>query len=518
MSRLITMGVLVFILGAQTLSAQFPLDKSFGENGFLFLEQADDVIQLSNGNILVFDGSLQDNYSITVFAFDDNGKAKESFGDNGALKFQFDNIVVFRMAIAAENNEWYMWMHSVDNLGYRDSIIRFNEEGERIKEYGINGAVRVPFGDGYVAGNMLILRSGELMVAVELESLIPSLSSRYVCKYTKEGAPDPQFGDSGRAIMNHGEMLYDNRPILLEHQDGSILVGNTITTNNNSKTELELLTNLGLPDSSFGNSGKVILSAGTNTSVLSSYWYEEMSEILYILTDGPSGESFVWQLNRDGELNYAYGSNGHKQNLALIGAQTMYKINDGTFFFTGIEFLNNYFQRDIAIWKTNAELAILPWASGDLSPSINLIASPDYVEASDDYETRSLMMQDGSILILCKATFRDFYLLDTAKAALIKVPPIDQPRTDLCPLLSVPVLYHDQEQSFLQLTLDPLASGNFTFSVTDMMGRTVIPHYSLYLAPGISNYTYPIPLELPNGMYLLTIHADDCATGIKFVK
>ena len=314
MSRLITMGVLICILGAQTLSAQFPLDKSFGENGFLFLEQADDVIQLSNGNILVFDGSLQDNYSITVFAFDENGQARESFGDNGALKFQFDNIVVFRMAIAAENNEWYMWMHSVDNLGYRDSIIRFNEEGD-------------------VAGNMLILRSGELMVAVELESLIPSLSSRYICKYTKEGAPDPQFGDSGRAIMNHGEMLYDNRPILLEHQDGSILVGNTITTNNNSKTELELLTNLGLPDSSFGNSGKVILSAGTNTSVLSSYWYEEMSEILYILTDGPSGESFVWQLNRDGELNYAYGSNGHKQNLALIGAQTMYKMNDGTFFF-----------------------------------------------------------------------------------------------------------------------------------------------------------------------------------------
>ena len=110
------------------------------------------MIQLSNGNILVFDGSLQDNYSITVFAFDGNGQARESFGDNGALKFQFDNIVVFRMAIAAENNEWYMWMHSVDNLGYRDSIIRFNEEGERIKEYGINGAVRVPFGDGYVAG------------------------------------------------------------------------------------------------------------------------------------------------------------------------------------------------------------------------------------------------------------------------------------------------------------------------------------------------------------------------------
>ena len=153
-----------------------------------------------------------------------------------------------------------------------------------------------------------------------------------------------------------------------------------------------------------------------------------------------------------------------------------------------------------------------------MSPSINLIASPDYVEASDDYETRSLMMHDGSILILCKATFRDFYLLDTAKAALIKVPQIDQPRTDLCPLLSVPVLYHDPVQSFLQLTLDPLASGDFTFSVTDMMGRTVIPHYTLDLAPGISNYTYPIPLELPKGMYLLTIHADDCATGIKFVK
>ena len=516
MSRLITMGVLICILGVQTLSAQYPMDESFGEDGIRFIDQADDMIVLSNGNILVFDGS-QDSYTLKILAFDNDGNTLQSFGDYGTLKLEFETKIGFRMAVAAENNEWYMWLYKYVNYDYYDSIFHFNERGERIKEYGINGAASLPMVERYTPGNMLILRSGELMVTGELEAFVTHKHSRFIYKLTTDGKLDPQFGDAGIVVVNNVETSTTARSIFFERRDGSILVGNTVTPNNYVESEIEVFTKWGAPDSSFGNDGKVVLSPGTNVSELSSFWYDESSEVLYILTYGVDGEVFVWQLNYNGVFNYLYDIYGHKKSMALSGAQTIYKLSDG-FLFTGTNFIDYYFQSDLSVWKTNGDLVLTPWPSGDLAPFKNLQEPPDWEDASDDFELRSLMLQDGSILILCKSLFHGFNLPDYPNAALIKIPNLDQPRTDLCPLLSVPVLYHDQEQSFLQLTLDPLASGDFTFSVTDMMGRTVIPHFSLDLAHGISNYTYPIPLELPNGMYLLTIHADDCATGIKFVK
>ncbi|HRF75589.1 MAG TPA: hypothetical protein PLB46_03390 [Chitinophagales bacterium] len=517
MSRLITMGVLIYILGVQTLSAQYPLDETFGDNGIRFVEWASDMVVLNNGNILLI-GSDLDPKKLNVWAFSERGNPLASFGEDGALKLQFSEGCVFRMAIPAENNEWYMWLTYPVAYYYRDSVIRFNEHGERILDYGINGAAPLPTLNQYIDGNMCILSTGELVITGELKITDPYVEGRFVYKYTKEGKLDTQFGDEGMVVLNNFTPWVTAPSILIERYDGSLVVGNTIDNGATYFVEIRVIDKWGVPVNSFGQNGVITLKNNASETRLLSYWYDFKSQVLYVHTTGYNDDIRIWQLNWDGELNAFFGTEGYQKSKIMDGSKTMYKVSDGTFYFTGIDFVNNYLQRDIKIWKTNADLDIIPWSEEESAPTLNLQETPDKIQASDEYEIRSVMLHDGSILILTKTLFYGTYAFDYPSAALIKVPPIDQPRTDLCPLLSVPVLYHDQEQSFLQLTLDPLASGDFTFSVTDMMGRTVITHYSLDLAPGISNYTYPIPLELPNGMYLLTIHADDCATGIKFMK
>ncbi len=519
MSRLICIGLLLFISGIQTLSAQFPLDASFGENGIRLIEQAKDMIVLSDGNILVFDDLDQDTKIINVLAFDEHGNAQETFGENGLLKLQLGDKCIFRMAIAADNNEWYMWVGYPNNYYSYDSIIRYNEQGERIKEYGINGAAPLPLHESYVKGNMRILRSGELIVTGELASFDPYIEGRFVCKFTEAGVLDQQFGNSGIVMLNDYNSWVTKRSIFIERSDGSILVGNTVDNGFATFVEVRLLTKWGVRINSFGAGGSAMLLKETYESELYSYLYDEMSEVLYVLTYGfYADEIRVWQINWDGDFNELYGHYGYKENGNLNSVSTMYKLSDGNFYFTGNEFIDNHFQHDISVWKTSPDLAIIPWSSEDVSPDLNLLETADKLQASNDYEIRSVMLQDGSILIMSEAIFYGEYYNDFPEIALIKLNSIDVSQSNICPLLSAPVLYSDPVQSSLQLILDPSASSSFTFSVTDMMGRTVIPHYTVALEPGFGHYTYPIPAELPKGMYLLTIHADNCATGIKFVK
>ncbi len=519
MSRLTTMGILVFIMGVQTLSAQYPFDESFGEKGICYIDRAEDMIVLSNGNILVFDSKDPNENIINVLGFDADGKALQSFGENGVLKLQFEKQCTFRMAIGAEHNEWYMWVYNYNINNTNDSVIRFNAEGKRIKEYGINGAVALPIKESYKAGNMLVLRSGELMVTGEFVSAIPNTYGRFVYKYTTTGVLDQQFGDGGLVMLNDYNTFIAGRSIFVERSDGKIIVGNTVTFSIYIETHIILLNKFGVPDTSFGEQGRVTLSAGIGDCSLSSYWYDDRSEVLYCLTYGAYfNDVRVWQINWDGEFNELFGSNGYKKNGELNGAKTIYKMSNGTFLYTGSDYINYHFQWDIAVWKTTPDLIVLPWPSKLHIPSVNLQETEDLGQASDDHELCSIMCNDGSILILADAKLYNDYDSEYPDVALIKLNVREELRPDLCPLLSVPVLYADQVQSSFLLTLDPQASGSFTFSITDMLGRTVVPHYTLNLEPGLAHYTYPIPQDLPKGMYLLTIHADDCATGIKFVK
>lgn len=519
MSRPTTMGFLMFILGFQTLSAQYPLDESFGDKGICYIDRAEDMIVLTNGNILVFDSEDSDEHIINVLGFDADGQPLKSFGENGVLKLQFEKPCTFRMAISAEDNEWYMWAYKYNINNSNDSVIRFNAEGERIKEYGINGAAALPIKKGYKVGNMLVLRSGELMVTGELTSAIPNTYGRFVYKYTTAGVLDQQFGDAGLVMLNDYDTHDAGRSIFVERSDGKIVVGNTVNFSIYIETHINLINKWGVPDTAFGEKGRVTLTAGVSDCSLSSYWYDDRSEVLYILTYGfYINDVRVWQINWDGEFNELFGPDGYKKNGELNGAKTIYKMSNGTFLYTGSDYIGYHFQWDIAVWKTTPDLIVLPWPSKLHIPSINLQETEDLLQASDDRELRSIMCDDGSILILADAKLSNDDDSKYPDVALLKLKVREEIRPDMCPLLSVPVLYADQVQSSFLLTLDPQASGSFTFSVTDLMGRTIVPHYTINLEPGLAHYTYPIPQDLPKGVYLLTIHADDCSTGIKFVK
>lgn len=519
MPRLITIFVLLCMSGLETLRAQYPLDASFGENGICDIYRGQDMIVLSNGNILVFDGKDPDEHIINIYGFDADGNALKSYGEDGIIKLEFEKPVEFRMAVAGEHNEWYMWFYNYDYSNSYDSIIRFNAQVERINEYGINGAAGLPQQEYYRAGSMLVTRSGELLVTGELAALTPNTYGRFVCQFTKAGALNPQFGNGGLVMVNDYETYFAGRSFLIERSDGGILVGNTVALGINQLTQVNLLNKWGVPDASFGEDGVATLTAATNESEYISSWYDSRLEVLYILTSSAYlDERRVWQLNWDGKLNDLFGANGYQKNTLMIGVNTIYKLSDGTFFFTGIDFIDNHFQWDAAVWKTSPDLTLLPWSSDQPNASINLFESEDLYQASDDRELRSVMHNDGGILVLVNTKFYNGYGEEFPSSVLLKLNIKEKPRTDMCPLLSVPVLSADAASSSFLLTLDPQASGSFTISVTDMMGRTVVPHHTVDLAPGIGHYTYPIPQDLPKGLYLLTIHADDCSTGIKFVK
>jgi uncharacterized delta-60 repeat protein len=137
-------------------------------------------------------------------------------------------------------------------------------------------------------------------------------------RYNSDGSPDSSFGKYGLSKIDLGENIHASGGEMVVLQDGSILLGGTVQSQNFPLTFSDLvlakMTSDGKPDSSFGNNGVIITDLDNALDELSSILLLENNKMIVTANFShgtninPSLDSIaVWRYNSNGTIDSSFG-------------------------------------------------------------------------------------------------------------------------------------------------------------------------------------------------------------------
>jgi uncharacterized delta-60 repeat protein len=208
-----------------------------------------------------------------IFVFSQPGSFDNTFGNNGKVKTAF-NVDAFASVITLAPDGKIVVAGGVytmnNNLDF--AVARYNKNGTLDKTFGTGGKLitREDSSSGF-ASAVAVQADGKVLVAGTLNTSI------VIIRYTKNGAIDNSFGDSGRVTKSVGKIInYVTGIVLL--QDGSIVITGYSKDSDNFNTVLLKYTISGMPDTSFGNDGIVVTSFG--------YGFDDAANAIVVQADG----------------------------------------------------------------------------------------------------------------------------------------------------------------------------------------------------------------------------------------
>jgi uncharacterized delta-60 repeat protein len=188
-----------------------------------------------------------------------NGRFDSSFGDSGTVTLA-DLPSIAQVAATTGGH--------ILVLG--GSLIRLDQDGAMDTSFGVGGAAALPM--AFVAQHFVIESSGDIALIGTVTR--PDGSSAAVARLTSDGQPDPSFGTNGLVVLPTpvdrsgnpltslspgGLAIQPNGAIVLTVRCGPAASGpESIFTS----SVLERVTASGVPDTSFGQNGQMLIGLG----------------------------------------------------------------------------------------------------------------------------------------------------------------------------------------------------------------------------------------------------------------
>ncbi len=259
------------------------INTSFGTNGTLTIPhgtgagQASCIIEQADGKFLVGGwarNSSKDEYVVARISAD--GVLDNSFGVDGLATGSFSSSSFAEDEIAAigllSDGKIVVTGRSYGGLSDDAFVGCFNPDGSLFTDFGTNGFSIIDFGTSppsevatalAIDANDNIFLGGTSSLGFNIEDQL------FVMKLNNLGTPDASFGDAGKVFHAvDPDVIAGLNDIAIDAQGGIVTGGgafNTYELDNNFF--LTRFTSAGVLDNNFGNNGQVIIQRNSNESI-----------------------------------------------------------------------------------------------------------------------------------------------------------------------------------------------------------------------------------------------------------
>ncbi len=297
-----------FALACYTVDGK--LDSSFGENGIVttdFNNTNDhaNAIVLQGDKILVA-GSNYSYYDFALARYTSDGILDSSFGVNGLVTTDFNNSYDEASSIALQGDKIIVAGSANYNGNYDFALARYTADGALDASFGVNGLVTTDFNNLYDVATSIALHGNKIIATGYTGSGGYDFA---LARYTADGALDPSFGENGKVTTDFH--YYDVVNSVTLQGDNTIVAG-FISDQYGLDFALARYTADGALDSSFGESGLLTgyfpssLASFTSTVIQGN----KVVAAGYALNENKNNDFALARYNVDGTLDTSFGENG----------------------------------------------------------------------------------------------------------------------------------------------------------------------------------------------------------------
>ncbi len=266
----------------------------------------------------------------------------------------------------------------------------YSQSGVLDTSFGNNGIVSTVINGSYnLAQTSVVQPDGKIIVAGEAGE--PSPMKLAVARYNADGSLDSSFGNSGTLLIQVGPAKSYARNIAVQ-ADGKILIGAYTYDDVAADFAIVRLNENGALDNSFGNNGITIVDNGSH----------EIVDAMTILNDGKillAGNNYndflSARFNTDGSLDVSYGANGWIAT-GFDSSDSQVKDAalqaDGKFLLGGYSYNNSTGVNSMAVARYNED--------GSMDTTFGTAGKVNINSGNnEDYAAAIAIQSDGKILI-----------------------------------------------------------------------------------------------------------------------
>jgi len=188
------------------------------------------------------------------------------------------------------------------------AIARYLANGNVDNNYGTNGKIITGLAFFINDGNNLIVQPDGKIVIAAVKINLNAPETIGIERYTADGIPDSSFGTNGQVVMTFGSASSWPSSIALK-PDGKFVISGRYSATSSSQIAVAQYNTDGTLDTSFDTDGKVIASFGTGTSAVARQL--SISAAGKIKIAGIVGSNFaLLQYNANGSLDTSFDGDG----------------------------------------------------------------------------------------------------------------------------------------------------------------------------------------------------------------
>ena len=304
---------LSFLFHCSLVSA-LTLDASFGKNGLVrtrvghYVDKAQSVVVQPDGKILVAGSSSNNsNLDFALVRYMPDGSLDTSFHFNGQVVTVVGSGDDAALGIALQDDGKIVTCGYTFNGQDRDfALLRFTGNGELDTDFGVNGIVTFPVGNGNdVAAAVAIQSDGAILVAGSVEGSSSKVGA--LVRFLPNGSLDYSFGEAGVVLVDVG----NNAEIaaMAIQKDQSIVLAGSCVEKEQRKVLLVRLHPDGLPDAGFGVDGVAETLEDARGATGTGLWLQGDGTILVAGSIGleKNQDIALFRFTREGRLNRDFG-------------------------------------------------------------------------------------------------------------------------------------------------------------------------------------------------------------------
>lgn len=308
-------------------NANGSLDNTFGVAGKVTtdlgstVDQVNDITVQFDGKI-VATGSYSNggNNDFALARYTTNGSLDTDFDGDGIATFAIGSSHDFSRALLVQPDGQFVVGGGVRIGLYEDfGLVRFglHAAGSLDTCFDDDGIVTTDFAARNDGAASIALQSDGKIVAVGGSDPGTNNSTFALARYNPNGSLDTSFGNSGKVLLDIGNGEDWARSTAIQ-SDGKIVVGGFSTSGSVSSFTLARFNSNGTVDTTFGNSGITITQVGTMTSAVSAIALQSDGKIVAVgfAQTNTSGIGFaVARYNSNGSLDTGFATGGTAVNL-----------------------------------------------------------------------------------------------------------------------------------------------------------------------------------------------------------
>ena len=227
----------------------------------------------ANGNILVGGvGTSGGNHPMAVARFFPNGTLDNSFDGDGIALIDVNGFSgVSQIKLQPDGKILLAGPYTSSSGGSRDvAAVRLNSNGSLDNSFSDDGKLIVPFNYNHTVASprsIALQTNGKILLSGATDSPNGTNSDFGVARVNADGTIDNSFGNSGLYRFDLENNSEDFANALILQNDGKLLVGNTVSTDNfNTSPTAGLLRLVFVPSIVCSVSGADVLCSGTSGS------------------------------------------------------------------------------------------------------------------------------------------------------------------------------------------------------------------------------------------------------------